>query len=367
MELFKLLEVCEVYQPKTISKKELKDDGKYKVYGANGVIGFYEKFNHEESEILLTCRGATCGAVNVSEPFSWINGNAMVVKPIDNLLTRNYIKYFLQTIDKKSVITGAAQPQITRSSLEKLKIPVPSVQEQEKIVDRLDNTYKNINKSIEHDLAKINSLKALFSQLLSKKFEDISNQRNTTIGNEFNLANGATPLKSNKNFYENGEIPFLITGDFKNKLIYETSKFITEEGLENSSAKIYPTNSIVVAMYGATAGKVGILKIECASNQAVCCLYPNDKYDEEFIYYFFLNFKEELVSQATGSAQPNISQQKISKFKFYEINLVQQRKIIHEIKTVENIVKDYIEKTNTKITKYSSLLTSILNKEFSYE
>ena len=105
MEVFKLLEVCEVYQPKTISKKELKDDGKYKVYGANGVIGFYEKFNHEESEVLLTCRGATCGAVNVSEPFSWINGNAMVVKPIDNLLTRNYIKYFLQTIDKTSFVT----------------------------------------------------------------------------------------------------------------------------------------------------------------------------------------------------------------------------------------------------------------------
>ena len=66
MEVSKILEVCEVYQPKTISKKELKVDGKYKVYGANGVIGFFDKFNHEETEVLLTCRGATCGTVNVS-------------------------------------------------------------------------------------------------------------------------------------------------------------------------------------------------------------------------------------------------------------------------------------------------------------
>ena len=307
----------------------------------------------------------------IQEVFKGLNG--ILASTMGKLiLKRNEHKYLGYFLDSNKDLfsqtkTGSAIPHLSKDVFFNLKIPTPPIIEQNEIVDRLDNTYKNINKSIEHDLAKINNLKVFFSQLLSKKFEDISNQRNTTIGNEFKLANGATPLKSNKNFYENGEIPFLITGDFKNKFIYETTKFITEEGLENSSAKIYPTNSIVVAMYGATAGKVGILKIECASNQAVCCLYPNDKYDKEFIYYFFLNFKEELVSQATGSAQPNISQQKISKFKFYEINIVQQRKIVHEIKTVENIVKDYIDKTNSKIAKYSSLLTSILNKEFSYE
>jgi hypothetical protein len=71
------LDVCDAYQPKTISMKEMIRDGAYPVYGANGVIGRYDKFNHEEPEILLGCRGS-CGAVNISEPKSWITGNAMV-------------------------------------------------------------------------------------------------------------------------------------------------------------------------------------------------------------------------------------------------------------------------------------------------
>ena len=73
-EMRKLLDICNVYQPTTISKKELKINGKYDVFGANGVIGKYDKYNHEESEVLLTCRGATCGNINISTPFSWING-----------------------------------------------------------------------------------------------------------------------------------------------------------------------------------------------------------------------------------------------------------------------------------------------------
>jgi type I restriction enzyme S subunit len=70
-----------MYQPQTITTKDLIRNGDYPVYGANGVIGYYNKFNHEESQLLVTCRGATCGSVNISTPFSWINGNAMVVKP----------------------------------------------------------------------------------------------------------------------------------------------------------------------------------------------------------------------------------------------------------------------------------------------
>ena len=189
MEMSKILEVCEVYQPKTISKKELKVDGKYKVYGANGVIGFFDKFNHEESEVLLTCRGATCGTVNVSKPFSWINGNAMVVKPINNLLIKNYIKYFLQTIDKKSVITGAAQPQITRSSLEKLKIPVPPLQEQEKIVERLDKVFESISEKLKIEKLRKEELSTLSKSIYDELFNFNSNNL-TTLSNLVEFENG---------------------------------------------------------------------------------------------------------------------------------------------------------------------------------
>ena len=78
-------EECELYQPQTLAKNELDKSGVYKVYGANGVIGTHSKFNHEDPQLLVTCRGATCGTINISEAKSWINGNAMVVKLLQAL------------------------------------------------------------------------------------------------------------------------------------------------------------------------------------------------------------------------------------------------------------------------------------------
>ncbi len=145
-EVKKLGEVCDIYQPKTISTSALVENGKYLVYGANGVIGKYDQYNHTESELLMTCRGATCGTINISEPYSWINGNAMVIHPIEGNITMSYLKYVLRGIDLSNVITGAAQPQITRQSLSPLLIPIPSLPEQSRIVEELDQLSNIIEK-----------------------------------------------------------------------------------------------------------------------------------------------------------------------------------------------------------------------------
>jgi type I restriction enzyme M protein len=136
-ELVELSEICELYQPQTISASEFKENGAYKVFGANGVIGYYDKYNHEDPEVLITCRGATCGTINLSEPKSWITGNAMVAKPIDGRLNKMFLYDLLKTTDLSSVITGAAQPQITRASLSPFKIPLPPVVIQEEIVNKI--------------------------------------------------------------------------------------------------------------------------------------------------------------------------------------------------------------------------------------
>lgn len=136
--IVELGEVCEIYQPKTITSKEIKPEGLYRVFGANGVIGFYDKYNHEESEVLITCRGATCGTINLSEPKSWVTGNAMVVKPKDNTLDKQFLFYILKNLSLKSTISGSAQPQITRQSLAPFKIPLPPIEEQKKIVKEIE-------------------------------------------------------------------------------------------------------------------------------------------------------------------------------------------------------------------------------------
>jgi type I restriction enzyme S subunit len=111
--------------------------------------------------------------------------------------------------------------------------------------------------------------------------------------------------------------------------------FITQQGVENSSAKLIPVNSVVVAMYGATAGQVGILRIESTTNQAVCGVLPSNKYVPEFLYYQLLSMKDVMVSQAQGGAQPNISQIKIKNLQIYFPSLDIQREIVAKVEAVK--------------------------------
>ncbi|MCI6564328.1 restriction endonuclease subunit S, partial [Campylobacter sp.] len=152
-ELVRLEKICEMYQPKTITSAEILDKGDYKVYGANGVIGYYNEYNHEFEEVALTCRGATCGTVNLTEPKSWITGNAMIVTPLYNdKVLKKFLFYILPFADMKLVITGSAQPQITRTNLSQLKIPLPPLDIQKQIVaecEEIEKQYQSIRMSID--------------------------------------------------------------------------------------------------------------------------------------------------------------------------------------------------------------------------
>jgi type I restriction enzyme S subunit len=177
-EIKKLGDVCNLYQPKTISGEMLVEYGKYLVYGANGIIGRYNEYNHENSEVLLTCRGATCGTINISKPYSWVNGNAMVVQPKNNNIGKVYLQYLLKAVDWSKVITGAAQPQITRQSLSILDIPVPPLSEQEKIVAELDC----LSGIIEKKKQQLKELDSLAQSIFYEMFGDpVENDKNLII------------------------------------------------------------------------------------------------------------------------------------------------------------------------------------------
>ena len=136
MEKMKLTNICTPKQWKTIPTSQLLSNG-YPVYGANGIIGYYKTYNHEQSVIAITCRGASCGTINITRPQSYITGNAMCLDNVREDINLKYLYYNLLSFDFNKVISGSAQPQITRQGLEKVEISICPPTEQISIVSIL--------------------------------------------------------------------------------------------------------------------------------------------------------------------------------------------------------------------------------------
>ena len=164
MEQVKLTDVCNPKQWKTIPTKELEGVG-FPVYGANGIIGYFHEYNHEEPVIAITCRGATCGSVNITLPQSYVTGNAMCLDNVRKDILIRYLYYCLLHFDFNKIISGSAQPQITRQGLDKVIITLESKDKQLRIVNVLDRL-KTLIDLKENELKKLDSLiKARFVEM----------------------------------------------------------------------------------------------------------------------------------------------------------------------------------------------------------
>ena len=159
------------------------------------------------------------------------------------------------------------------------------------------------------------------------------------IGEVCETITGGTPLKGKNEYFKNGTIPWLRSSELTQGAIYKSELFITELGLKNSSAKILPQNSVLVAMYGATAGQVGILRFESAINQAICGILPNKTFMPEFLYWFLSAKTKELKLLCAGGAQQNLSQTIIKNLKVILPPLPTQHKIVEILKDADNLRK----------------------------
>jgi len=184
------------------------------------------------------------------------------------------------------------------------------------------------------------------------------------IGDVCKTGAGGTPRKSNKEYYEGGTIPWLLSGEVSQGEIFNSNKVITAEGLENSSAKLFPPDTVLVAMYGATAGQVGILRIEAATNQAVCGIYPNEKVLPEYLYYAMLSKKDSLIASATGNAQPNISQIKVKNTEIPLPPLREQKQIVAILDKAFATIDQAVANAERNLTNARELFESYLNKVF---
>ena len=202
MEKVLLTSICRPKQWKTISTKDLLESG-YPVYGANGKIGFYNSYTHEHPTVLITCRGATCGSINISDPKSYVNGNAMALDNLSEEVDLYYLKYYLEYRKLDDVISGSAQPQITGKGLSKVKIPLPPLDQQKKIAAILDaaDAYRQKTKAL---IEKYDQLtQSLFLDMFGdpgKKEYNHTEYSMEEIANKVTDGDHATPKRTDKGY-----------------------------------------------------------------------------------------------------------------------------------------------------------------------
>jgi len=157
------------------------------------------------------------------------------------------------------------------------------------------------------------------------------------LGDICTTTSGGTPNRSNGSYF-NGTIPWVKSGELDKGLILDTEEKITEEALKNSSAKVFPKGTLLIALYGATIGKLAFLGIDACTNQAICGIYKNDNIDSNFLYYFLFFKKSSLIDKGIGGGQPNISQGILKDLKIPVPPLPIQQQIVSELDTLNDII-----------------------------
>lgn len=250
-------------------------------------------------------------------------------------------------------MTGSAgQKRVPTTFLKEYKLAVPPLEEQEKIAEILSTVDGQIDDT-EMLIEKCQELKKGLMQRLLTKGIGHKEFKKTEVGDipvDWEVKNisdlsttmsGGTPSRSKKHYYENGKINWLKTGELGRKYIYETEEKITEEAVKNSSAKIVPIGSVIIAMYGATIGKLSINREELTTNQACCSIICNEiVINNEYLYYYLTFNKDKLINLGAGGAQPNISQQIIKDFKVVLPLIKEQEKIANILLSIDNEIEE---------------------------
>ena len=270
--------------------EEYNDIGTYPICGSAGVMYYGEKKLCDANTIILGRKGNINRPIYMESDY-WIVDTAFCLDVNKSILHPKYFYYWCCQYDFTKLNKQGVLPSLTRKDLEKIEMSVPPMAEQKKFVSIAEQA----------DKSKFGDFKSQFIEM----FKNIPSVK---IADCCITVSGGTPNTKKIEYYDGGDIPWLSSGEINQGYIFSTDKYITQLGLENSSAKWVPANSVVIAMYGATAGKVGFIKIPLTTNQAVCTLLPNDGFEPLYLYYATLSKTSWMISQCRGAAQPNISQ-----------------------------------------------------------
>lgn len=372
-----LFDICQPRQWKTISTKELLPTG-YSVYGANGTIGFYHSYTHEYPTLMITCRGAGCGNLHISEPFSYINGNAMALDNVnDSVCRQDFLYCYLRSRGFKDVISGSAQPQITQEGLRKVEIPLAPLPEQKRIADKVDRVLARVD-ACRNRLDSLPTLLKRFRQSVlaaatsGRLTEDWRTGNTGDNWNTVSLGQVATGFSygSAAKSEKAGIVPVLRMGNIQNgqldwnDLVYTSDhEEIEKYRLEDGDVLFNRTNSPELV------GKTAVFNGE---RQAIYAGYLIRVRCSPDLLPHYLNYC--LGSPAgrdycwqvksDGVSQSNINAKKLAAFEFQLPPLQEQHEIVRRVETLFAFADRLEARLNAARGQVERLTPALLAKAF---
>lgn len=323
---------------------QVEEDG-YPVIGSGGQFAWASQYMYDGEVVLLGRKGTIDKPLYYKGKF-WTVDTMFYGIPKKNANCK-YLLYQAKNIPFERYATATALPSMTQTDLNNNAICMPPLKEQAAIANYLDKKCSEIDNVISAQQKRIALLQELKQSVITHavtkgldpnvemkesgvewigevpKHWDVMKTSLAFQG----IGSGTTPSTSKKEFYDEEGKYWLQTGDLNDGVILGTSKKVSDIAIKVCNLKFYPKDSVVIAMYGATIGKVGILGIKTATNQACCVLPANNHMVAKYSFYEFLACKPALLVSAIGGGQPNISQDTIRKQKI-AVPPVEEQKMI---------------------------------------
>ena len=347
-----LCEICNPKQWKTISSDMLTTSG-YPVYGANGIIGYYSSYNHENETLLITCRGATSGSLNICQKYSYVNGNAMALDNLSNEVNIKYLYYYLQNRGLADVITGSAQPQIVRQSLEKVFVEYPIINEQENIVSNIDNITTLISLR-KQQLAKLDELvKARFVELFGDPISNPHGFDKVALSELADIKIGPFgSLLHKEDYIEGGHALLNPSHIIDGKVAPDNKLTVSPQKYEELSAYHLKTGDVVMGRRG-EMGRCAVVPCDgylCGTGSLM--IRTKGEVTADYIQKIisFPSFKKTIEDMAVGQTMPNLNVPIVSNFQIIKPPIEVQKSyyaFVEQIDKSKSAIQQSLEKLET--------------------
>lgn len=281
--------------------------------------------------------------------------------------------YFRQKLLSQVSGVGGSLTRARPKLVDNYPIPLPPLDEQQQIVEKLSGRLQKVDevtglleKFLEDSASRTESLlEAALQGHLTKDWRSTNNQQrdnwvSMTLGEAFQWSSGGTPSRKNPDYYT-GKIPWIKSGELPDGSIESSEEYITETAVENSSTKVFPAGSVAIAMYGATIGRVGILGVEAATNQAIAVAKNAEHTVPRFLFFYLRANRNKFINLAKGGAQPNISQQIIKAFPYKIPSIAEQEEILRLIDLNINTLSNTESLVKTVLSDLSDARQSLIS------